>query len=417
MRALALATASATPSWTSTTRGSPCSTVSSNTPGPRPRYTVYYGEGRDALRHARPRRARVDLQHERRPVPLPEHPAGLHRFTTWTRGLAWIMLGYAEQLEFLAHPARRSSRAVRRHGRDRARSSWRRRAPPATSTSTTLPADGIPYWDTGAPGLAQARRLSRRDPPIRSTTTSRSTARRRRSPPRGCCGSGGISGRPGRDYTGRPDSPSVRSLLAEPYLSTSADPSTRVCSSTRSTTSPTAGTHVPRAQDRQWRVIDVGSTTMPARRALLVQRLVEAVATTTTSCVDPACSVVPRHRTPSPTSAWSAPRQCIEKSAAAGVGGITFWRYSFEGRDPRTVGQQARDAGLEVVRVARGGFFPALTEAGRRAAIDENRRAIDEAAACGAPSLVLVCGAVPGLPLDDCRAQIRRAACGLSRPR
>lgn len=108
---------------------------------------------------------------------------------------------------------------------------------------------------------------------------------------------------------------------------------------------------------------------------------------------------------------WST-EQCIEKYAAAGVGGITFWRYSFEGRDPRTVGRQARDAGLEVVSVARGGFFPALTEAGRRAAIDENRHAIDEAAACGAPSLVLVCGAVPGQPLDDSRAQIRDGIAG-----
>lgn len=109
---------------------------------------------------------------------------------------------------------------------------------------------------------------------------------------------------------------------------------------------------------------------------------------------------------------WSA-EQCIDRYAAAGVGGITFWRYSFDGRDPQKVGQQARDAGLEVVSVARGGFFPALSQEDRAAAIDENRRAIDEAAACGAPSLVLVCGAVPGQSLPESRAQIRDgiAAC------
>ena len=112
------------------------------------------------------------------------------------------------------------------------------------------------------------------------------------------------------------------------------------------------------------------------------------------------------------TKPWST-EECIENYAAAGVGGITFWRYSFEGRDPGTVGRQARDAGLEVTSVARGGFFPALAEADRKAAIDDNLRAIDETAAVGAPSLVLVCGAVAEQPLADSRAQIRDgiAAC------
>ena len=109
---------------------------------------------------------------------------------------------------------------------------------------------------------------------------------------------------------------------------------------------------------------------------------------------------------------WST-EQCIANYARAGVGGITFWRYSFEGRDPQKVGQQARDTGLEVVSVARGGFFPALSKKDRQLAIDENLRAIDETSACGAPSLVLVCGAVPGQSLEDSRAQIQDgiAAC------
>ena len=46
---------------------------------------------------------------------------------------------------------------------------------------------------------------------------------------------------------------------------------------------------------------------------------------------------------------------------------------------------------------------------GRQAAVDENRRVIDEAAAIGAPLIVLVCGALPGLPLADARAQIADA--------
>ena len=112
------------------------------------------------------------------------------------------------------------------------------------------------------------------------------------------------------------------------------------------------------------------------------------------------------------TKPWST-EDCIENYAKAGVGGITFWRYSFDGRDPAAVGRQARDAGLDVVSVARGGFFPAATAPARQEAIDENKRAIDETAAVGAPSLVLVCGAVPGQALDDSRKQIRDgiAAC------
>ncbi len=102
---------------------------------------------------------------------------------------------------------------------------------------------------------------------------------------------------------------------------------------------------------------------------------------------------------------WSVER-CIEAYAGAGVGGITLWRYNFEGRDPATVGRQISDAGLVCTGLARGGFFPAMTEAGRQAAVDENRRAIDEAAACGAPNLVLVCGAVPGQVLSESRKQV-----------
>ena len=103
---------------------------------------------------------------------------------------------------------------------------------------------------------------------------------------------------------------------------------------------------------------------------------------------------------------WST-EQCIDHYSRAGVGGITFWRYSFEGRSPATVGLQARAAGLEVVSVARGGFFPATTAAGLQQAIDENRKAIDETAEVGAPTLVLVCGAIPGQALKESRQQIQ----------
>ena len=62
---------------------------------------------------------------------------------------------------------------------------------------------------------------------------------------------------------------------------------------------------------------------------------------------------------------------------------------------------------LEIVSLCRGGFFPATSADKRKAAIEENKRAIDEAAALGAPLIVLVCGADPGQPLSTSRQQIR----------
>ena len=97
----------------------------------------------------------------------------------------------------------------------------------------------------------------------------------------------------------------------------------------------------------------------------------------------------------------------IERFAAHGVAGMTVWRDALAGRDIAVTGQRIRDAGLSVVSLCRGGFFPAQTAAGRQAANDDNRRAIDEAAALSAPLIVLVCGAAPGQPLDVSRQQIR----------
>lgn len=93
--------------------------------------------------------------------------------------------------------------------------------------------------------------------------------------------------------------------------------------------------------------------------------------------------------------------------AAAGVKGITVWRDALEGRDPPKVAALLRDSGLAVVSLCRGGFFPARSAADRQKALDDNRRAIAEAHALGAPHVVLVCGAVPGQPLAESRAQIR----------
>jgi sugar phosphate isomerase/epimerase len=105
------------------------------------------------------------------------------------------------------------------------------------------------------------------------------------------------------------------------------------------------------------------------------------------------------------TKPWSI-EKATERYAAAGVPGVTVWRQWLDGRDIAKVGRDLRSAGIQVVSLCRGGFFPALDAAGRRAAIDDNLRAVDEAEALGAPLIVLVCGAVPGQPLDESRKQI-----------
>jgi sugar phosphate isomerase/epimerase len=106
------------------------------------------------------------------------------------------------------------------------------------------------------------------------------------------------------------------------------------------------------------------------------------------------------------TRPWSLD-EAIEHYSRAGVAGITVWRDVLEGRDVKRAGQRIRDAGLEIVSLCRGGFFPAREAGARTEAIEENKRVIDEAAALGAPLVVLVCGAVPGQPLAESRAQIR----------
>ena len=82
----------------------------------------------------------------------PSTQQGYSPFTTWTRGLAWAMLGFAEELEFLSTvpPARLAD-----SGAEDA-SVWMLDAARATCDfyiDTAACADGIPYWDTGAPGL------------------------------------------------------------------------------------------------------------------------------------------------------------------------------------------------------------------------------------------------------------------------
>jgi sugar phosphate isomerase/epimerase len=106
------------------------------------------------------------------------------------------------------------------------------------------------------------------------------------------------------------------------------------------------------------------------------------------------------------TKSWSI-EEAAERYEAAGVKGISVWRQYLEGRDIATTGERLRKHGLEIVSLVRGGFFPSVSSAEREKALDDNRKAIEEAAVLGAPMIVLVCGAHPGQSLATSRAQIQ----------
>jgi hypothetical protein len=126
------------------------------------RYNIYYGEGRDAF-DVRGRTAHEAVFNVISGVfRCPNSQQGYSPFSTWTRGLAWAILGFAEELEFLHS-------GVRNHSADPAhepRSSRREGALTAVLKKMSLAAtatahfylensctDGVPMWDTGAPNL------------------------------------------------------------------------------------------------------------------------------------------------------------------------------------------------------------------------------------------------------------------------
>ncbi|MBX3252876.1 MAG: sugar phosphate isomerase/epimerase [Chitinophagaceae bacterium] len=106
------------------------------------------------------------------------------------------------------------------------------------------------------------------------------------------------------------------------------------------------------------------------------------------------------------TKPWDI-ETAARRYAAAGVKGITVWRDALEGRDIRQTGNMLRNEGLSIVSLCRGGFFPATDKNKRKLAIDDNRKAIEEAAALGTSLIVLVCGADPAQNLEDSRKQIQ----------
>ena len=119
------------------------------------RFNIFYGEGSD-IYDMRGRTAHESIFNAAASgeYRCPSSQQGYSPFSTWTRGLAWAMLGYAEQLEWLAS---RTDVELDFCGGREAIESLFLKAAQATCDFyiEQTPTDGVPYWDTGAPGLAK----------------------------------------------------------------------------------------------------------------------------------------------------------------------------------------------------------------------------------------------------------------------
>ncbi len=115
-------------------------------------YSVYYGEGRDVYdvcgRTAHESIFNVKDGNFR----CPNSQQGYSGFSTWTRGLGWAMCGFTEQLEWIETADEK--KLIPFGGKDKL-ASLMLKAAKATCDFYIVhsPTDGIPYWDSGAPGL------------------------------------------------------------------------------------------------------------------------------------------------------------------------------------------------------------------------------------------------------------------------
>ena len=105
---------------------------------------------------------------------------------------------------------------------------------------------------------------------------------------------------------------------------------------------------------------------------------------------------------------WALP-DFVDGVAAAGLQAIGTWREPVAEYGLDRTAKLVRDAGLRVSSHCRGGFLTAVEPAARTAAVQDNRRAIDEAATLGADCLVMVVGGLPAGSRDLMGARQRVA--------
>ncbi|MFC8043363.1 sugar phosphate isomerase/epimerase family protein [Nocardia sp. NPDC057353] len=103
------------------------------------------------------------------------------------------------------------------------------------------------------------------------------------------------------------------------------------------------------------------------------------------------------------TKRWTL-TEAVDGAARAGLGAIGLWRDRVEEIGLAAAAKTVADAGLRVSSLCRGGFLTGPGDG--QAALDDNRRAIDEAAALGTRELVMVMGGIPDRDLAAARARV-----------
>jgi sugar phosphate isomerase/epimerase len=108
------------------------------------------------------------------------------------------------------------------------------------------------------------------------------------------------------------------------------------------------------------------------------------------------------------TASWSLP-EAIQGCVEAGLGAIGVWREQLAEIGLDEAGRLVAESGLRVSSLCRGGFFTTADQAEAEAAEANNRTALEEAAALGAATLVLVPGGLPPGDKDLVAARDRAA--------
>jgi len=101
--------------------------------------------------------------------------------------------------------------------------------------------------------------------------------------------------------------------------------------------------------------------------------------------------------------------ELIEGTARAGYGAVGLWRDRLDECGAGAARNRALAAGIQISSLCRGGWFCAPDAIARRARMEDNFRAVDEAAQLGALTLVLVCGPAASNDLEAGRREVVEA--------
>ena len=182
-------------------------------------YSVYYGEGRDQYDTEAGRTTHEAIFNTNDgQFRCPNSQQGFSGFTTWTRGLAWAITGFAEELEFLELLSDEEIEPF--GGREKIESIFLKAAHATSSFYiNNTPTDGIPYWDTGAPELSKMPTdyLENKSNPYNDYEPVDSSAAAIAA--QGLIRLGQLLGEEGNQYT-KAGITIAKSLFSEPYLST-----------------------------------------------------------------------------------------------------------------------------------------------------------------------------------------------------